>query len=80
MGCYNMRNSSKWQSVAKTLYGSEIIYLWETYSKPCETDEMELFTKTIKSFQLLTIFAESTILDIWQDSEYASVSSTTIRQ
>ena len=34
---------------------------------------MKLLVKIVKDFQLLTIFAKSSILDIWQDSEYASI-------
>ena len=33
---------------------------------------MKCFTKKVKSFSLLTIFAKHSILDIWQGSEYAS--------
>ena len=33
---------------------------------------LELFLKLVSGFQLLTIFAKSSILDVWQGSEYAS--------
>ena len=33
---------------------------------------MELFEKIMKSWKPLTIFAKTSILDIWQDSDYAS--------
>ena len=36
----------------------------EGYLEPCQTSKMERF--------LLTVFAQWFILDVWQDSEYAS--------
>ena len=33
---------------------------------------MELFAKIIKNEESLTIFAKTSILDVWQGSEYAS--------
>ena len=36
---------------------------------------MESFPKIVNSFQLLTLFAKSSILDAWQGSEYASAIS-----
>ena len=44
----------------------------EAYSKPCETPKMGIFVKIINSFQPLTIFPKSSILDIWQGSDNAS--------
>ena len=38
----------------------------------CQTSKMERFAKIINSCQF-TIFAESSIVDVWQCSEYASV-------
>ena len=34
------------------------------YSEPYETSKMELFAKIVNGFQLFTIFAKSSILDI----------------
>ena len=34
---------------------------------------MELFMEIVNGWKLLTIFAKSSILDIWLGSEYASV-------
>ena len=34
---------------------------------------MELYLKIVNVFQPLTIFANSSILDVWQGSEYVSV-------
>ena len=34
---------------------------------------MELFAKTVNEFHLLNISAKSSILDVWQGSEYAYV-------
>ena len=44
----------------------------KAYSEPCQVCEREIFAKIVCGFELLTIFAESFILDVWQDSEYAS--------
>ena len=40
---------------------------------PRQTSKMKVFEKIVDGFQLITIFAKSSILDIWQGSEYASV-------
>ena len=42
------------------------LYSAEAYSEPFEESK-------IKLFQLLTIFAKSSVLDVCQGSEYASV-------
>ena len=42
------------------------------YSEPCQTSKMELFAKIVKR-HLATIFAKSSVLDVWHGSEYASV-------
>ena len=42
----------------------------EAYSKPCQTSQIEVFTKIVKGFSFLTIFAKTSILDDWQDSEF----------
>ena len=47
----------------------------EAYSEPCQTSKMEVFTKIVNGFSFLTIFAKSSILDVWQDSEFASKAS-----
>ena len=36
----------------------------EVYSEPNQTSEMELSAKIVNGFQPLTIFAESSILDV----------------
>ena len=41
-------------------------------SKPCQTAEMELFAKIVKNEKPFTISAKTSILDVWQGSEYAS--------
>ena len=42
------------------------------YSDPFQTSEMEIFVEIVNGYLLLTIFAKSFILDVWQGSEYAS--------
>ena len=37
-----------------------------------QTSKMELFVKIVDGWRPLAIFAKSTIVDIWQGSEYAS--------
>ena len=44
----------------------------QTHSEPCETSKMELFAKLVNHFQSLNIFPKSSILDIYQGSDYAS--------
>ena len=41
------------------------------YSEPCQTAKTELFAKVV-NWKPLIIFAKASILDVWQDSEYAS--------
>ena len=43
----------------------------KAYSEPCQTSKMEFFAKLVKGFKPLTIFVKSSILDVWQSSEYA---------
>ena len=42
------------------------------YSESSKTSKLELFEKIIKSFQLLTIFAKNSSLDVRPGSEYLS--------
>ena len=39
------------------------------YSELCQIYTMKLFAKTVNGYKPLTIFAESSILDVWQGSE-----------
>ena len=41
------------------------------YSEPYQTSKMERFARVVNAFKPLTIFAERSILDVWQGSEYA---------
>ena len=41
------------------------------YSEPSQTSKMELFSKIVNGGKLLAIFPKSSILDVWQGSEYA---------
>ena len=47
----------------------------EVYSKHCQTFKMEIFAKIVNGFQPLTFFAKSSIVEVWQGSEYASAFS-----
>ena len=44
----------------------------EAYSGPCQTSKMEVFAQILNGFYFLTIFLKSSILDVWQDSQFAS--------
>ena len=46
----------------------------EAHSEPTRTYKMELFAKIVTTFQRLTIFGKSSILDIWLGFEYTSES------
>ena len=37
----------------------------EAYSEPCQTTKMSIFTKIVNGWKPLTIFAKSSIFDIW---------------
>ena len=47
----------------------------EAYSEPCQTSKMEVFGKIVNGFSFLIIFGKSSILDVFQDSEFASEAS-----
>ena len=42
------------------------------YSRPSQTSTLELFAKIVYIFQLLSISAKGSILDVSQDSQYVS--------
>ena len=48
----------------------------EAYLGPCQTSIMEVFAKLVYGEIPLTIFAKTFILDVFQDSIYASVAKT----
>ena len=50
-----------------------LVFHLETYSETFRTSNMELFAKIVNEFHLLNISAKSSILDVWQGSEYAYV-------
>ena len=47
-------------------------YYSEAYSEQCQTSKMEDFEKIVEGFELLTIFAKCSILNVWQGSDYVS--------
>ena len=48
-------------------------YWTEAYSEPGQTYKMKLYIKIVNDFPPWTIFVKGSILDVWLDSEYASV-------
>ena len=44
------------------------------YKELCQTSRMDLLEQIVDSFELLTILAITSILDVWQGSEYVSES------
>ena len=44
--------------------------LTEAHSELCQTSKMEIFAKSVNSFQPFTIFAKVPSLNVWQGSEY----------
>ena len=44
----------------------------KAYSEPCQISKMEFSAKIVNGFQLLTIFAKNSMLDVWHDSEYSA--------
>ena len=46
----------------------------EVYLEPSQTSNMELLKKIANGFKPFLIFPNSSILDIWLSTEYASVS------
>ena len=52
----------------------------EVYSEPCQTSRMELFAKIVNGFSFLTIFTKISIINVWQDSEVASETSSNLQK
>ena len=61
VGCYLWYSNSFKNETSVTL---------EAYSELCQTSKMEVFTKIVNGFSFLTIFAKSSISDLWQNSEF----------
>ena len=57
--------------IDKTL-STEIYNYLQAHSELCQTSKMERFANVHNGWMQLTIFANCSILDIWQDSKYAS--------
>ena len=51
-------------------------YCLETYSNHCQISKIGCFEKVVDGFELLTIFAKCSNLDVWQGSEYGSAANT----
>ena len=62
----NPINQLRWSFLCKPLRASEVNL------ESGHTSKMELFAKVVKNARVFTIFAKTSILDIWQGSEYAS--------
>ena len=54
---------------------AKCVLLWGIF-RTMSTYKMERFGKIIEGFEPSTIFAERSILDIWQGSEYASAAGS----
>ena len=69
---------TKYQYLKTNLFsGSEqIAYCSETSSDHCQISKMEGFEKVVDGFELFSIFAKRSILDVWQGSEYGSTPDT----
>ena len=52
----------------------------ETYWEPCQTTKIENFVTLVNGVYPFTTFAKCSILDIWQGSEYASLSDSLLAQ
>ena len=61
-GCLNDTSSSLIKTILVIL---QIKRMPETYSKPCQTTNMELFAKQATDGKQLTIFTKRFILDVW---------------
>ena len=51
----------------------------EEYWEPSQTSKMKLFVQIVNGLQPLTIFAKSSILDIWVGTEYATAQSYVLK-
>ena len=55
--------------VSNELHLGRFSKVYEAYSEPCQTFKMELFSKTVNGWKLLSILAKSFILSISQGFE-----------
>ena len=72
MAAFLLASFRRWNDVVCQL-GSQLAKIGnpKVNSKPYQISEMELFTTEVNGIQPLAMFAKSSILDIWQASEYA---------
>ena len=62
---YNYKNTwFSWYLIFAQSDKSLCVIPPKAYSQPCQTSKMESFVKIVSDFQLLTIFAKHSILDI----------------
>ena len=54
------------------IYETNLAANIEVYSESCQISKFKYFSYIVDSFQVLTIFEKSSILDFWQVSEYAT--------
>ena len=52
----------------------------KAYLEPCQTLKVEVLSKIVSDLYFLYIFANSSILDVWQDSEFASEASNALQR
>ena len=52
----------------------------EPYPEGCQTRKMQVFANIVNGFSFLTIFAKSSILNIWQDFELVSEARNDLRK
>ena len=68
---YVQHNNLKFSMFTLNMYLPPV----EALSKPSQITKMELSAKIVNSWKPLTISAKTSILHVWQGSEYASVLS-----
>ena len=51
----------------------QISYIAKTFTEPCQTSKMEIFVKIVNAWSRQFFFPESSILEVWQGFENASV-------
>ena len=64
------------QAIASSVFfsflSSTFLRLSNAYLESCQTSKIKRFVKILIGWNLLTLFAKSSILDAWQGCEYAS--------
>ena len=62
----------KYKQTPHSYAGIRLSGSYSKHSQPCQTSTMKFFLKIVHDFESLTVFAKSSIFNVWQGSGYVS--------